>query len=190
MRRKIRKFLPSVLVGFVLGILLQLIWPFVFYQSEAEKLQEFLLSQDTIYWQVESSRAQDKRVTTTIQNILNSTQGWTRAGITFEQNSLSEPSVVFVLHNQDESENVCRTPTAVGCMRREAHLCKVLFLEADLFREQRATLIINHEVGHCLGIPHSKHGLMVRDNPFEHPYPDESDIARIRTLRERLHSPN
>ena len=189
MRRKVRKFLPSVLVGFVLGILLQLIWPFVFYQSEAEKLQEFLLSQDTIYWQVESSRAVDERTINMIHSALNSDQGWSRAGITFEPSPLSEASIIFVIHDHwDKTEEVCRVSTD-GCVKREAHLCKVVLLETSLSHQGYATSLINHEMGHCLGLPHGKDGVMKQADK-NNIYPNESEIARIHTLRERFHSPN
>jgi Putative peptidase family len=120
-------------------------------------------------------------VVSQIQFVLEHSQGWQRTGFDFEHSASSQDAEIIVFISPNHGEVACGGHgLAAGCAGPTEYGSRVV-CQITAANEWRDTIVINHEVGHCLGLGHTTGpGVMTVDYTKMRSWPTDEEIERAR----------
>jgi Metallo-peptidase family M12B Reprolysin-like len=124
-------------------------------------------------------------VVSQIDFVLEHSQGWQRTGVDFQQTADPNETDILVFISPNHDVVSCGAHgMAAGCAGPTEYQGRVV-CQVTAANDWRDTIVVNHEVGHCLGLAHSDGpGVMTIDFNKMRSWPTDDEIDRAgRNLR-------
>ena len=139
----------------------------------------------TVQWTVEDTVLQEPLQR--IQATLSSPGGWQDAGLTFvETGRLEDVSIIFRVSSVEDMPGACGKSSATGCASMKFVDDRVqctVDIQDKYITGDSITSLVNHEVGHCLGLGHSDDpDHVMRFGEMNVLWPHSNEVAVVRNV--------